>query len=262
MKFILCANHRAGYEALISLLSEKFCCKDSLIVFTHNNIESEAISKECINQGIDYYFESINNVENIVAAFEPDIILSCYYRLILNKSILSIPSLGSFNIHPSLLPYYKGTFSTPWAIINNEKYTGVSFHEMTENVDMGKLISQERLRIHKNDTAFTLYHRLVSLAIRMLPETLNLIFSGYRGSLQKNVNDNSKSYYPRKIPYDGILSMSEITYEQACLFVRAMYFPPFKGAQFILKDGSIREIQFIEDLSTFKKDFCMPEIKK
>ena len=59
------------------------------------------------------------------------------------KEILNIPKYGGINLHPSLLPKYRGTFSCPWAIINNEKKTGITYHFMNEKFDDGKIVLQK-----------------------------------------------------------------------------------------------------------------------
>ena len=255
MNMILCANHRAGYEALFTLLSREFVSETSLVVFTHDNDESKPILDACKKLGIKYFCENINYHSDLVAAFEPDIILSCYYRFIIKENILSSAKRGCLNVHPSLLPYYKGTFSTPWAIINGEKQTGVSIHEMVKNVDMGKIIMQTPLTIRSNDTAYSLYHRLVTLAIQMLPSALEVFSQGYNGKPQDSPKDSSKFYFSRKIPFDGILNVDEITYIQGCNFIRAMYFPPHQGAQFRLRDGSLLEANNESDILPISDQF-------
>lgn len=255
MNIILCANHRAGYEAIFTLLSSDFVSESSLLVFTHNNDESKAIVDECKKLGIKHFCANINDCNSLVTSFKPDIILSCYYRFIIKEDILSSASIGCLNIHPSLLPYYKGTFSTPWAIINGEKQTGISIHEMVKSVDTGKIILQTPLNIRPNDTAYSLYHRLVTLAIKMLPCALKDFAQGYKGQIQDPPTDTSKLYFSRKLPFGGILNVDQTTYSQGCDFIRAMYFPPHQGAQFRLRDGSLLEAKTESDISSIADQF-------
>lgn len=238
-------------------LSEGYCDKNSLLVFTHNNTESAQIAIECKNAGISYFLEDINNHHETLASFKPDLLISCYYRFIVSQKILDLPKVGSYNIHPSLLPYYKGTFSSPWAIINDEKFTGVSIHEMLAEVDMGRIICQEKIEIRKFDTAYTLYHRLVSLAIKMLPLAIKQILSGADGVPQAPILEPSKSYYPRKVPFGGCIIASKTTFEDACRFVRAMHFPPHKPGKIVFEDSSIHEFTSIEDLIPFRQQFLV-----
>ncbi|MDA0753768.1 MAG: formyltransferase family protein [Candidatus Marinimicrobia bacterium] len=255
MRIVLCANHRAGHEALLLLLSESFVDKDSVLVFTHANSDSKKIIQECSKLNIKCIDKNINNFENEVFKFSPHIILSCYYRYIIKEHILSLAKLGCLNIHPSLLPHYKGTFSSPWAIINNEKLSGISIHEMVKEVDNGNIIMQETTEIFPSDTAYSLYHRLVSLAIKMLPNALKLYISGYRGVKQKLEIDKSKHYFSRDLPFGGLLKTKDTTYEEASRFIRAMYFPPFDGAKFKLNSGVVKEANSIEDIESFIHEF-------
>jgi len=255
MRIVLCANHRAGHEALLLLLSESFVDKDSVLVFTHANSDSKKIIQECSKLNIKCIDKNINNFENEVFKFSPHIILSCYYRYIIKEHILSLAKLGCLNIHPSVLPHYKGTFSSPWAIINNEKLSGISIHEMVKEVDNGNIIMQETTEIFPSDTAYSLYHRLVSLAIKMLPNALKLYISGYQGVKQKLEIDKSKHYFSRDLPFGGVLKTKDTTYEEASRFIRAMYFPPFDGAKFKLNSGVVKEANSIEDIESFIHEF-------
>ena len=255
MKIVLCANHRAGFEALNLFITEEITYVSSLLIFTHKNKESARIIDECKKRNINFHVKNINEYEFEIAKFEPDIILSCYYRFILQEKILKLAKIGCLNIHPSLLPYYKGALSSPWAIINKEKYSGVSIHEMIERVDEGKIIVQQSIKLREDETAYSLYHRLVTLAIQLLPKALKLYMSGFKGNDQDIATDLSKLYFSRDLPYGGILNTNDTTYEEACIFIRAMFFPPYDGAKFKLNDGKVIEVSNFEEIQPFIKEF-------
>jgi methionyl-tRNA formyltransferase len=174
--------------------------------------------------------------------FCPDVIFSLYFRDILPQAILDIPRMGAVNLHPALLPKYRGTFSVPWAIINGEEYTGFSYHYMLAQVDLGNIILQRRVCIRSDDTAYSLYHRLITEGLGSFEEAFRLVTEDhYAGKPQVG----ESSYFSRKVPFGGYIDF-RWTREQIDRFIRAMYFPPFRGALVQLDDGTDLEVTSIQ----------------
>ena len=92
-------------------------------------------------------------------ALEPDL-LAVVAFLILPRSVLAIPKLGSVNVHPSLLPKYRGAAPIQWAIINGETETGVTIFQLSPRVDAGDILIQQKVAIGDDETAGGLYERL------------------------------------------------------------------------------------------------------
>jgi methionyl-tRNA formyltransferase len=248
MKIIYCGFGRAGLECFYQLLSSYNIEVENLLVFTHDSEENSEFIKHLENNNIKYYKDSVNNYINEVNSFKPDYLISVYYRFIIKKEILEIVNHKAMNLHPSLLPAYRGTKSSVWALLNNEKQTGVSFHYINEKIDDGNIILQKSIDINSNDTAYSLYHKLISVFVRNFNEAFDLVINNYIG--KKQVGEIS--YYKRELPYNGIRKFSEITYKEAEQFVKAMFYPPFKGAMFEKDDGTIIEILSIKDLFDYK----------
>lgn len=97
---------------------------------------------------------------------------------ILPKEIFTIPSKGSFNLHASLLPKYRGAAPIQWALINGEKETGVTTFFLEESVDTGNIILQEKIRIEDDDNFGTLHDKLMNLGADVVLKTVELIDSG------------------------------------------------------------------------------------
>jgi len=150
-----------------------------------------------------------------------------------------------------LLPAYRGTKSSVWALLNKEKKTGITFHYMNSKIDDGKIILQKIIKINKNDNAYTLYNKLISLFIINLPLALRRLTQNYSGKKQKG----KISYFKRELPYNGVRNFEDITYSEAEQFVKAMYFPGFKSAFFRLKNSTEIEIKSLEELKKFKGKF-------
>lgn len=103
---------------------------------------------------------------------EPDILISIFSKYRLSETILSIPKLGTLNVHPSLLPSYQGVSPTFWALANDEKITGITIHEMQKEIDEGAIYWQEEVPIIASDSEHGLYVRLARVAARALSEAL------------------------------------------------------------------------------------------
>ncbi|MDH7604211.1 MAG: methionyl-tRNA formyltransferase [Melioribacter sp.] len=97
---------------------------------------------------------------------------------ILPREVFTIPSKGSFNLHASLLPKYRGAAPIQWALINGEKETGVTTFFLEESVDTGNIILQEKIKIEDEDNFGSLHDKLMNLGADVVLKTVELINSG------------------------------------------------------------------------------------
>ncbi len=115
----------------------------------------------------------INSLKNIKA----DLFVVVAFR-ILPKEVFTIPPKGSFNLHASLLPKYRGAAPIQWALINGERETGVTTFFLKEKVDTGNIILQRKVKIDENDNLGTLHDKLAEIGAGLVVETIDLIESG------------------------------------------------------------------------------------
>lgn len=101
-----------------------------------------------------------------------DVAVVCSFNYKIPKVLLEAVKDGFINVHPSLLPKYRGSNPYSTVIINDEKETGVTLHFMDENFDTGDIIRQQRISITPFETMGTLFNRLNLLAFKMLLDTL------------------------------------------------------------------------------------------
>ena len=97
----------------------------------------------------------------------------------LPEVVWSMPPKGTFNLHASLLPQYRGAAPINWAIINGEKETGVTTFFLSNEIDTGKIIFQEKVPIEKNDNAETLHDKLMKKGADLILKTVDAIFERY-----------------------------------------------------------------------------------
>jgi len=157
---------------------------------------------------------------------EPDLIFSFYYRSMLPMSVLGRAKLGAFNMHGSLLPKFRGRAPLNWAILEGERETGVTLHEMTEKPDAGRIVDQQAVPIGPDDTAVEVFHRMTDAAEAVLKRSLPALVAG---TVQYKPNELARgSYYGRRRPEDGRIDWTKPAQEIHDL-VRAVA-PPFPGA--------------------------------
>ena len=108
----------------------------------------------------------------------PDVICVVAYGKILPKEILEIPRLGCINVHGSLLPKYRGAAPIQWAVLNGDRYTGITTMYMDQGMDTGDMILKEQVEIGENETTGELWGRLSKLGGKMLVETLKQVEKG------------------------------------------------------------------------------------
>jgi UDP-4-amino-4-deoxy-L-arabinose formyltransferase/UDP-glucuronic acid dehydrogenase (UDP-4-keto-hexauronic acid decarboxylating) len=206
MKAVVFAYHNIGIVGLEALLREKF---DIQAIFSHLDDPDENIWFGSVvewakkNQIPVFCPTNVNTSEWIerIRQFSPEVIFSFYYRNLLSRDILMIPSVGSFNLHGSLLPAYRGRSPVNWVLVKGEKRTGVTLHHMVEGPDAGDIVGQKEVPIEFEDTAHTLYQKLCKRAKELLEEALPLIEKGIAPRTAQNLKDGS--YYGGRRPEDG-----------------------------------------------------------
>jgi len=110
-------------------------------------------------------------------ALKPDLAVVVAFRK-LPEDIWTLPKLGTFNLHASLLPDYRGAAPINWALINGEKETGVTTFFITHEIDTGKIISQEKVLIGEEETAGELHDQLKVTGASVVLKTVKQIESG------------------------------------------------------------------------------------
>jgi methionyl-tRNA formyltransferase len=120
-----------------------------------------------------------------VQQLHPDLIVVVAFR-ILPREVYTIPGLGSFNLHASLLPKYRGAAPINWALINGEKETGVTTFFLKDEVDTGSMLLQTRVPIGSNDTAGDLHDTLSLVGAECVLQTVRLIELGKAKSYPQN----------------------------------------------------------------------------
>jgi len=200
------AYHDVGYECLDALIQND---EYILAVITHKDDPNEEIWFRSVAGLAKKYDipvhapESVNSPDWIekIRFWAPDLILSFYYRNVIAEEILSIPRLGAFNMHGSLLPKYRGRAPINWAVLNNEKQTGVTLHHMVKRADTGDIVDQEAVPIGPEDTAQDVFGKAAFAARSVLVRQIDALTSG---AAPRRIQDESQATtFGGRKPEDG-----------------------------------------------------------
>lgn len=152
---------------------KEFCLENNLEIFTPENLKSD-----------DFVLK--------LRDLNPDLLAVVAFP-ILPEKVFTIPPLGTINLHASLLPRYRGAAPINWAIINNEKKTGVTIFFIKKKVDTGDIILQKEVEIHPEETCGELSQRLSIIGSELLLETIDLIEKGEVKPLPQNNEEATKA---------------------------------------------------------------------
>ncbi|MCP4412836.1 MAG: methionyl-tRNA formyltransferase [Gammaproteobacteria bacterium] len=134
--------------------------------------------------------------EELLSAFNADIMVVVAYGIILPRAILDIPALGCINVHGSLLPRWRGAAPIQRAIEAGDKETGITIMQMDEGLDTGDMLLVSKLTLNADETSESLHDRLIDCGTRALIQALDTIA---QGKAEPEKQDNSKANYAKKL---------------------------------------------------------------
>ncbi len=142
-----------------------------------------------------------------VSDLRPDLLVTVAYGRIVPRALLELPALGAINLHPSLLPLYRGASPIQAAIAAGDSMTGVTIAYMTEELDAGDIVLQRKVPIRPEETAGELEARLAAEGASLLVEAVGLIA---RGEASRRPQDHARAtYVGRLTKADGALMWSQ-----------------------------------------------------
>ena len=127
---------------------------------------------------------------------KPDTIVVAAFGQILPRSVLEIPAFGCINIHPSLLPKYRGVAPVPAAILNGEEFTGVSIMLMDKGIDTGPVLTSVHVPVLQQDTTETLMQKLANTSAQLLLDTLP---GWFRKEITPQLQNNGEATYTKML---------------------------------------------------------------
>ena len=142
-------------------------------------------------------------------SLEPDLGIVIAFRM-LPEVVWAMPRLGTFNLHASLLPQYRGAAPINWAIINGERETGVTTFLLNHEIDKGAILGQIRVPIGEEDTVGTMYEKLMQTGTGLVLETVERIAAGEVQPVeQQQIDDRTLKPAPKIFKEDCRIDWSQ-----------------------------------------------------
>lgn len=158
-------------------------------------LEDTEVKREAINLKLpvieidSFKDDAIRELESL----KPDFFVVASFGLIIPQWVLNIPSVGPINIHPSLLPKYRGPSPIQWALLNGDAETGITFIRMNEKMDAGNILYQEPMTIDPGDNVITLTDCLAKRSAKILSSFLQKVDA--EGLQEGTVQDHARATF-------------------------------------------------------------------
>ena len=169
---VMCSGNGTNFE---NIITNPICKEHEVVVMIHNKKKCGA-AKRAEKWGIPHCYISHKDEDQMIKLFEAWrvdlIVLAGYMRVLPPEFIEAFPN-KIINVHPSLLPKYKGLHAVEQALESGDTETGCTVHYVNEELDGGDIIDQSRVPICKDDTIETLTHRIQRAEYRLLPLVIN-----------------------------------------------------------------------------------------
>ncbi len=173
----------------------------------------------------------------------PDVIVVLAYGHIIPKEILDIPPKNALNIHPSLLPKYRGASPIQYAILNGEKETGVTIIRMDEKIDHGPIIAQTQVTLADGETYHTLSDRLKSESARLIAHILP---EWIEGKLQETPQIEGNATYTKILTREDGRIIWDRDAEELERQIRAFHPWPGSFTEWEMRHGDLVKIKILE----------------
>lgn len=230
MRIIFCGEDSFSAQVLESLICDKH---EILAVFCpiyDNNIHAR-LKLICNKYNIEFHrIENINSNrnENLIKKLKPDLISVCHFEKILKNNIIKIPLLGCINLHPSLLPHYRGLSPQHWPIINGEKETGITIHFINEGIDTGDIILQYKIPIDSNMYVSELQIKMLNIYKSIMKDAIALLSLNKKQFTKQNPLNGS--YYGKLKEEQCLIDINKSVID-AYNLIRGVS-KPYLGAKF------------------------------
>ncbi len=199
------------------------------------------VKEFCLQEGVDVFqpesLKEDGTLETIEKYGADAFVVVSYGKFLPSKLLFMVEK--RFNIHPSLLPLYRGASPIQYALLNGDSYTGVSIIDITDKMDAGDIYMQWVERIRKEDNYLSLSERLSKIGAEML---LCCLEFSLQGSLKPKRQNEERATYTKIIKKsDGRIDFSSMSSRRVVNMVRAFY--PWPGAYFIHKGKQFKIIK-------------------
>jgi len=224
-----------GEDAFSNVVLQSLLDADHEIVLVatpfYDNLIFKKLESTCNKHRIPFIRSgNVNAPEFIemVRKKEPDLIVSAHFERLIKKELLDIPSKGCINLHPSLLPNYRGMAPQHWPIANLENFTAVTVHYMDEGTDTGAIILQEKTKINDSMYVSDLLTSFLDIYKYIVRDAVALIEKGSFSTIKQSHLPGS---YYHKLKRKECEILDDFDIQKAFAYIRA-FSKPYFGAYY------------------------------
>jgi len=230
MKILWISANKLGHELLKEVFNQ---IKNQVSIITLSK-DSKTVMYDGIDSNYWHDFgcdviqvDRINDAFDCVKEINPDLIIMCGWRQIIDKNILDIPTLGFVGFHPTLLPVGRGSAPIINSILSGYKKSGVTMYHVSEGLDDGDIIGQESFVIEKNDHASDVYEKIIYASKKLIKKYLPLLLEN---NAPRTKQDEAKATYFKKPSLkDNEIDLKNESKEQIFRKIKALS-RPYRGA--------------------------------
>jgi len=255
------------YDKVILMGSKTTAYKCAQIVgqkvrvhFCENNVDKDKIPSCYLDDSSITWHICLNGEwkDMLKNEKEKTLFISVVNQSILPKEIVEKDNITFVNLHFAILPNYRGRNCCGWALFNDEKITGATWHYLTEKVDEGKLLWQRKIPIAEKDTSLSLFRQQNNIGIQLFEENIEKLLHEDIEGIPQNQNETIHFHYAKDKPNNGFLDLNWSGKKISC-FLRAMdYGPLYEFGVPMLKTNN-REV-FIAAYKIEKNDLLETKI--
>jgi len=155
-----------------------------------------------------WLYEQEQTVIDTLTTFKPDLLISASYGQKIPHDLIASSTFGGINVHPSLLPAWRGAYPIPWSILMGEAQTGVTLITLSDKFDTGKILAQKKVSLQETAMAEEVKKQLFTLGAELLINTLSAYTTGTeKGTLQRIENATVARKIKRE---DGFISWGHL----------------------------------------------------
>jgi len=243
MKYIFAGDRKLSAEILDFMVKRGYNPLALIINSNNGSHSNELINISQLAKNNIFDQEVLSEQKIIDSFFDLDIdyIICIHFPVMIPKIILDLPKIGVLNLHPAYLPYNKGWHTPTWTILNNT-ICGATLHFMSEKLDEGDIIHQKKMKVLDNDTANSLYKRILALEFEVFCESFDSIIS-LRLNRNKQKNNGSSHKKSDLFEINEIDLSKNVNIENLLNKLRALTTNDIKEAAYFKKNGSKYAVQ-------------------
>lgn len=257
MRIAFVGTVKSSYELLSALLDNRFEIAGVITRMSSSyNADFEDLTPLCRSHGVPYLqVNKINSKEayRFLEEIQADVMYCFGWSEIIKEDVFGIMNDNIYGFHPTLLPRNRGRHPIIWALVLGLEETGVTFFRMDQGCDSGDIASQKSIRIDYEDTAETLYHKILDSAKKQLIEMTSKMIKNELVLVKQN--ELEATYWRKRTKADGCIDF-RMGSRQVYNLVRALS-KPYSGAHLNL-DGMDYKVWNIDEIDCSGLDNIEP----